>query len=84
MLPAISTLTIISNLFSALLFVWGAQGKLRIANGYSGYQVWRAVGNNLEVFTLAANPFLNILFSHDVRNGYRVLLCDHKCCRQSQ
>ena len=83
MLPAISALSILSNVFSALLFVWAAQGKLRIADGYSSYQVWRAVGNNLEMFSLAANPFLNILFSHEVRSGYRRLIFEHKRCRRS-
>ena len=82
MLPAISTLAIISNMFSALVFLWAAQGKLKIANGYNVYQVWRAIGNNLELFTLAANPFLNIIFSNEVRNGYRRLIFEHKCCRR--
>ena len=82
MLPAISALTIITNMYSATLFVWAAQGKLKLANGYTKYQVSRAVGNNLELFTLAANPFLNILFSCEVRNGYRRLMRDYKhCCR---
>ncbi|XP_043220783.1 probable G-protein coupled receptor B0563.6 [Amphibalanus amphitrite] len=83
MLPAISALTIISNVFSALLFVWAAQGKMKLAKGYTSYQVWRAVGNNLELFTLAANPFLNILFSREIRSGYRRLLLEHKRCRRS-
>ena len=83
MLPAISALAIVTNMFAALLFVWAAQGKLKLAKGYTSYQVWRAVGNNLELFTLAANPFLNILFSREVRNGYRRMICEHKRCQRS-